>query len=89
MDYKHKVAYKPSVPHTSLSQHEAGLDTGSGVGGAVGGVRLEGVQRFDSCKMEWGWPGHGVPQPESMVKSWMSRGFQYRATAELYTRDHT
>lgn len=33
MDYKHKVAYRPSVPHTSLSQREAGLDTGSGVGG--------------------------------------------------------
>lgn len=36
-----------------------------------------------------GLVGLGVPQPESMVKSWMSRGFQYRATAELYTRDHT
>lgn len=33
MDYKHKVAYKPSVPHTSLSQREAGLDTGFGVRG--------------------------------------------------------
>lgn len=77
------------MPHSSLSQREAGLGTGSGVTGAAGGVRLEGVQRFNSCRMERGWPGRGGPQPESMVKSWMSRGFQYRATAELYTRDHT
>lgn len=63
-DYKHKVAYKPSVPHSRLSQREAGLDTGSGVTGAVGGVRLEGVQRFNSRRMAWGWPG---PSPSARV----------------------
>lgn len=33
--------------------------------------------------------GGGGPQSESIVKSWMSCGLQYRPAAELYTRDHT
>lgn len=33
--------------------------------------------------------GGARPQSESIVKSWMSCGLQYRPTAELYTRDHT
>lgn len=63
MDYKHKVAYKPSVPHSSLSQREAGLDTGSGRG------QLEG-SGWKGCRgwvpVRWSGAG-GAGRPSARV----------------------
>lgn len=81
MDYKHEGAYKP--PRQSVPAWTPALGGVSWRGQVGRGAEVQ----FLSDR-ERGWP-QGVPQPESMVKSWMSRGFQYRATAELYTRDHT